>query len=205
MKIYWGILAAAALELTILANLVILDIAVFKKPKATSSQISTSAPQDCGEACMKYIQDSVEQAISALPQPTPVTIQKTTTIRTSGSSVKEFFIPLGSGSTENDQWEDITGAEAYIDTGSYSQIQTAYFEVSMRIPTKNGTVYARLYNVTDKHPVWFSEVSTESDISKFVATQIKLDPGNKQYRVQMKTTLRYTSLLDFARVKIITK
>lgn len=203
MKLKWGIIFAAALELTILVNLIILDIAVFSK-RGTKEVLTTSASPKCEETCIKEIQDSVQAAVAALPLPTPITVAKTT-VRTVGSNVKEFFVPLGSGSTQNDQWEDITGAEAYIDTNSYSSINTVYFEVSMKIPTKNGTVYARLYNVTDKHPVWFSEVSTDSDTSKFVASQIKLDPGNKQYRVQMKTTLKYTSLLDFARVKIITK
>ncbi len=203
MKLRWGMIFAFAIELAILVNLVVIDIALFA-PKKSGNVISVPVQESCGEACRQEIQESVQAAVAAIPLPSPVTIQKTTT-RTTSSSVKEYFIPFGSGSTQNDQWEDISGVEAYIDTASYAQIQTVYFEVSMGIPTKNGVVYARLYNVTDKHPVWFSEVSTDSDTSKLVATQIKLDNGNKQYRVQMKTTLKYPSILDFARVKIITK
>lgn len=202
MRLRWGMILAVALVLTILANLIILDIALFV-PKKGVSTVNLPVQTNCSEDCRQQIQDQVNSAVAALPLPTPVTMQKTT-VKTA-SAVKEFFIPLGSGSTKNDQWEDIAGVEAFIDTNGYTSIQTVYFEVSMHIPTKNGTVYARLYNVTDKHPVWFSEVSTDSDVSKQVSAQIKLDSGNKQYRVQMKTTLRYPSLLDFARVKIITK
>lgn len=202
MKLQWGIILAAALELAMVVNLVILDIVLFV-PKKAAPSVNLPVQTTCGEDCRREIQESVQAAVAAMPLPTPITTK--TTQRTVASGVKEFFVPLGSGSTQNDQWEDIAGVEAYIDTNSYAQIQTVYFEVSMGIPTKNGVVYARLYNVTDKHPVWFSEVSTDSQTSKLVATQIKLDPGNKQYRVQMKTTLKYPSILDFARVKIITK
>lgn len=203
MKLQWGLIVSAAIELAILVNLIVLDVIIFS-PKQKIPSFTTLNQTSCGEDCRQEIQESVQAAINALPPASPTIIAKTTT-KTQASSVKEYFIPLGSGSTQNNQWEDIPGVEAYIDTNSYSQIQTVYFEVSMGIPTKNGVVSARLYNVTDKHPVWFSEVSTDSDTSKLVATQIKLDPGNKQYRVQMKTTLSYTSVLDFARVKIITK
>lgn len=204
MKLQWGILLAAAIELAVLVNVIILDI-VLLSPKKTSQTV-TALPSSitCGEDCSKQIQEQVSSVVAALPLPSSSTTQKTAA-KTTKSSVKEFFIPLGSGSTTNDVWEDITGAEAYIDTNSYTNIQTVYFETSMHIPTKNGIVYARLYNVTDKHPVWFSEVSTDSDTGKLVTAQIKLDSGNKQYRVQMKTSLKYSSLLDFARVKIITK
>jgi hypothetical protein len=204
MKLQWGLIASAAIELAILVNLIVLDVIIFS-PKQKLPSLTLPSQSECGEECRQEIQESVQAAINALPPASPTVIQKTTTTRQTSSSVKEYFIPFGSGSTQNNQWEDIPGVEAYIDTKSYAQIQTVYFEVSMGIPTKNGVVSARLYNVTDQHPVWFSEVSTDSDTSKLVTTQIKLDPGNKQYRVQMKTTLSYTSVLDFARVKIITK
>ena len=58
-------------------------------------------------------------------------------------------------------YEDILSAEAYIDTGNYSSIKQAVVELFLRNPTGNGRIYAKLYNVTDKHDVWFSEVFTE--------------------------------------------
>ncbi len=200
MKLHWGILFLALLEVTIVANLLILDLSVFSPRTERGKTVQVSS---CSPACLTAINQAVKDTSRPPATPTTITIEKTVAGRP--ASVKEFFIPLGPGSTQNDQWEDITGAGAYIDTGSYANIQTVYFEVSMRIPTKNGTVYARLYDVTDKHPVWFSDVSTSSDTSTFVAAKIKLDQGNKQYRVQMKTTLKYPSTLDFARIKIITK
>lgn len=142
-------------------------------------------------------------------QATASSNKKTTTqvIQAKSSSAdKEFYIPLGAGQTTNDQWEDVAGLTAYIDSTKYSKIKTVTFEASMRIPTANGIVYARLYNATDNHPVWFSEVSAFSNTSSlFVSPPITLDTGNKLYKVQMKTSLKYESILDQARVHILTQ
>ena len=112
---------------------------------------------------------------------------------------------MGTGSTEKSEWEDVAGSDVYVDTANFTNIKTVYFEVSMHIPTKNGIVSARLFNVTDKHPVWYSDVSTAEDVSTFGASQITLDSGNKLYRAQLKTTLQYPSVLDNARIKILTQ
>jgi hypothetical protein len=191
MKIHWIIILLSFICLAILVNLVMLDIRVFSPAPDIKPLVITK---------------TIEIPVTPMPAPSPVTqIIEKQIISTPPTQVKESFIPFGSGTTQNDQWEDITGAEAYIDTNNYSNMQTVYFEVSLHIPTKNGIAYARLYDVTDKHPVWFSDVSTTSDTSQLVSAKIKLDKGNKHYRVQMKTTLRYPTSLDMARVKIITK
>ncbi len=119
---------------------------------------------------------------------------------------KEFYISFGSAQTSSDQWEDAQGLSAYIDSTKYGAISSVTFETTMQIPTANGKVYAQLYNATDAHPVWFSEVSMEGNIAKLViSSPIHLDQGNKLYKVQMKTTLRAVSLLNQARIHIITQ
>ena len=75
----------------------------------------------------------------------------------------------------------------------------------MRIPTGNEVAYARLFNVTDKHPVWFSEVSLEGGTPQLLISQpVAFDSGRKLYQVQMKTSLKYTAILDQARLHITT-
>ena len=209
MKLHWDAIVFAGIELAILVNLVVLDIALFGQsrpasPQATVVATSSIPATGCNEECKQQIDRAVATALASLPSPSQVAPQKQTVSPTS-QSTKEFYVPFGSGTTQNDQWEDVPGVVSYIDTNNYTNIQTVYFEVSMNIPTKNGIVSARLYNATDKHPVWYSEVSTDSNVSKLVATKVKLDSGNKQYQVQMKTSLRYASILDFARIKILTK
>ncbi len=201
----------------IIGNLVILNVFFFQQrneEKIVTNSVPLSTPESfpmdgCGPACQRVLERKIENiadavaTIAALPQPSTSTTKATAT---KAPQPLENYVPLGTGSTTNNEWEDISGAEGYINTQSYPNISTVYFETSLRIPTKNGRVYARLYNVTDKHPVWNSEVSTDQDKSTFVGSSpITLDAGNKVYRVQMKTTLQYESILDFARVKIITK
>lgn len=137
------------------------------------------------------------ERVVATPQPTSVVQQ------TGATSVKELFVHLGSGSNNTDDWADVTGAEAYIDSTKYGKIKSVVFEASINIPTGNEVAYARLYNVTDKHPVWFSEVSHEGGGAVLLTSNpITLDSGNKLYRAQMKTSLKYLANITTARVKI---
>jgi len=76
----------------------------------------------------------------------------------------------------------------------------------MRIPTANGRVYAKLYNVTDKHDVWYSEVWVEGSTSyRAETTSINLSSGRKLYRVMMKSQMSNEVVLDLARLKIVLK
>jgi len=149
----------------------------------------------CPEACLKVIADTTGQITSS---PSATTFPS--------STVKEVYIPLGTGSTKSQDWEAINGAEAVIDLANYPQIKSIIFEASMRIPTANGRVYAKLYNVTEQHDVWYSEVSSEGPVSKREESkEISLASDRKLYRVMMKSTMGYEALLDSARIKIILK
>lgn len=119
---------------------------------------------------------------------------------------KEFYIPLGSGTTAKSDWEDLTATETVIDPANYGMIKEAYFIASLKNSTQNGQVEAQLYNVTDKHPVWNSQVIMNGPISQTITSPvITLDRGNKLYRVQLKSTLGYAVSLDNAKIKIISK
>lgn len=121
----------------------------------------------------------------------------------SSSSVKDFYISFGSGSNANDDWQNVSGLQAYIDSNSYGNIKQVIFEASLHIPTGNEIAYVRLFNVTDKHPVWFSEMSLDGGEAKLLTSRpITLDPGNKLYQVQMKTQLKFTANLDQSRLHI---
>lgn len=213
---------ATVFGIFVIANLLLLNYVVFR---VLPNRISLSGPQiteqstpsptvidTCGIACKAYIQSQISEidtkiatiaAKTPAPTKTAPAVTRATPVPVSGA--KEFFIPMGTGSTTKSDWEDVAGSDVYVDTNNFTGIKKVYFEASMHIPTKNGTMYARLYNVTDKHPVWYSDVSTDKETSTFVSSTFTLDPGNKQYRVQLKTTLQYQSLLDNARIKILTQ
>ena len=163
------------------------------EPSFTPSPISLST---CPASCLSLI----NEATMSIRLPTPAPSIKTTPV---GSSVKEFFISFGSGSTRAGDWEDVGGLGAYIDSGKYGKIKSVVFEAAVAIPNGNQGVYVRLFNATDKHPVWFSEVYHEGGNPKLlISSPITLDAGNKLYQAQMKTTLKDLANLNQARIKI---
>lgn len=204
----------------VVTNLIIVDFAVFQfryalenKTKLTAVNTVTSVPtlvDSCGSACQATIDAKISQAIK--PQPTVAGVlvkqEKVPTV-TSGaitvaSSVKEYYVSFGAGSGNASDWTDVPGLQLYIDSTKYSGIKNVTFEAALRVPTANGTIYARLYNVTDKHPVWFSDVSAQGATSQLqISKAITLDSGNKLYQVQLKTTLQFESVIDQSRVHII--
>jgi hypothetical protein len=168
----------------------------------TSTQIIPATSS--GEVCLKCRED-IDEIKKVIVKLTPASPSFTSIPQTSESQVKEVFIPLGAGGkVQTNDWQDVSGMSATIDSANYSKIKSVTFEISMRIPTANGIVYARLFNKTDKHPVWYSEVSSEGPLSTTKqASNISLDTGNKAYQVQMKNTLKYESIADSAQLKII--
>lgn len=118
------------------------------------------------------------------------------------SSVKEYFIPFGAGTSSANDWTDVPGLTAQIDFGNYQHVKEIHFEASIGIPTANETASVRLFNETDKHPVWYSEIMLTN--GQFVSSSpIVYDIGSKTYQVQMKTSLSYAANLIQSRLHII--
>lgn len=198
-------------------NLVALDMWVVQDKKVTDAEKNVTSdiqtpivqitPTDVGTcplSCVSQIQEATASVNLALPKTTVVPTPSPTTTSVA-SFVREFYVPLGSGSNATDDWADVPGAQAYIDTTQYGSIKNVVFEASVSIPTGNQKAYVRLFNATDKHPVWFSDVSMEGGTGQLlISNSIALDSGNKLYKVQMKTSLKYTANLTQARVRITT-
>lgn len=199
------------LIILMLANLVYLDFIAFRETDIDtkepviqpSNEPSQNSSQDINQMCpTTCLAQIYEATASAKKTSTPSTNKAATS---SVSQTKEFFVSFGSGSNATSDWEDVSGLKAYIDSTKYSSIKTVVFEASVRIPTGNEVAFVRLFNETDKHPVWFSDVSLEGGEAKLlVSSPITLDQGNKLYKVQMKTSLKFTAILDQARIHITT-
>lgn len=200
----------------VLLNLLFLDFVIFDRQPAQIIEKTVPIPvisNVCPASCLSEISQATKSATLSIkptspptggltPTPTPV---PPTQVPISSSLVKEFFVPFGTGSNSSDDWQDIAGLKATIDPANYGNIKSVVFEASVRIPTGNETAYVRLYNATDKHPVWFSDVSLEGGTPQLLISKpITLDSGNKTYQVQMKTSLKYPAFLDQARLHIIT-
>jgi hypothetical protein len=193
----------------ILINTLFLDVQLSKGQKTEVVEKTVQVPiisDSCPASCMSEISNATQSVTFAKPIPTPIPTLtvKTTSVIQPQSLVKEFFVPFGAGSNSSDDWQDIPGLSAMLDSANYKNIKTVTFEASVRIPNGNEIVYVRLYNATDKHPVWFSEVSVEGAAPQLLISKpITLDGGNKTYQVQMKTSLKFLAFLDQSRLHII--
>lgn len=181
----------------------------YKPPQAVSTKIVSQSPAFPQNPQILQVPQAVLNQLANLEK----TVQEATKSSISANtkvtvvpSAKEYFLPIGSGTNQTDDWEDLTGLQIQIDTTKYSTIKSAVFEASVRIPSKNEWAYVRLFNITDKHPVWFSEVYFPggSDPKLLVSSPITLDAGVKTYQVQMKTQLKFPSYLDQSRIHITT-
>lgn len=194
----------------ILGNLFILDLKIFypQSPLFLSEAIinPTPAPTDlsCPTSCVALLNQVISSPSARVGSlevttPSPIASQKTTTTR-------ETYIPLGNGSTQKSDWDDLIATETIINPSAYGTFGQAYLTYSLRNPTQNGQVEARLYNATDKYPIYGSNVIMNGPVSQTINTgSFPLPDGNKLYRVQLRSTLSYPVYLDNAKIRIVTE
>lgn len=135
-----------------------------------------------------------------IPTPTPTSIPMPT------SELREYFIPLGQGSGSFSDWTVVPGIGAKINIANYGKIEKAYFEVTVRIPTGNQTVYVRLYNANNFQSIANSDLTLSGGTSTLLTSQpITLTDGENLYQVQLKTQLQYSTYIDQARIRIVSR
>lgn len=184
------------LVVVLLLNILYLNFAFLKKEKQDiSSKSSTSVtPTNTGSE------------ITVIPTQTQTAIPTSSQTSQTSSAVKDYFIPLGSGTNQTSDFNDVAGATASVDFGGYQNIKEIRFEASVNVPTANQSVTVRLYNSTDKHPVWNSEVNMNGGASSYLNSEpLIYDIGLKTYQVQMKTQLKYLTNLTQSRIHILLK
>ncbi len=194
-----GFLVTGIVILILLANVVYLNFILVKDKSVTSSNISVS-------------QSSLP---SSSPFPTALQTPASTSTATSQSnsptiavqnSIRDYFIPLGSGTNQTSDWADVPGAQATVDLTQYQNIKEVRFEASVSVPTANESVSVRIFNQTDRHPAWNSEVTMLGGSSAYLtSSSITYDTGSKLYQVQMKTQLQAPANLTQGRIHIILK
>jgi len=169
----------------LLINTLMLDGVILWLIQSRGSVLGTTSVDTCPSACIARINQVAG--------------------RTSTTGVKEYFVPLGSGTNATDEWTDVAGASALVDTTAYGKLKKVTFEATVSQPVSSQKIWVRLYNATDKHPVWYSEVTTDNaGPILLTSAAITLDTGNKLYQVQMKTQLKGLTNLTQSRIHIAT-
>ncbi len=186
-----------------LANLLILDVLIFRTDEnddseqalaSVSESESEQQTQDsCGEDCQDYIDEQISQLkTDVIPQ----NIQS--------NSVEEVYIPLGTATTQFANYQSVPGLEAQIDLTKYPNIATATFEASVTNPNASQQVWLQLFDATNNHPVWYSQVTYQGGgSSTLISSPITLSTGNVTYQVQAQTQLQAPTQITNARVHLI--
>lgn len=191
-----GFIIVGAIILFLLANVIFLNLAIVKNKSTSGNIILTPTP-------LATIYASASPTMIASPTPSPIS---SVVPKSSVSVIKDYFIPLGSGSNQAGDWTDVQGAQVTVDLGQYQDIKEIHLESSIDVPTANGTVSIRLYNTTDKHPVWNSEVTANANMGLYlVSSALTYDSGSKLYQVQIKTQLKVLANLSQSRIHVIVK
>jgi len=187
----WHIFFKRLVEIIVVVNIALLNILAFRSfpsytaSAAVSHNVQTPAPTP---------------TIVVNEQITPVPAIVQTIMQPSGA--KELFVPLGTGQSTATDWTNVPGVIASVDSTKYTGIKQVTFEANITVPTANETVEVQLYDMTDEHPVWNSQMTMTGTTQYLVSSPITLDSGNKLYQVQMKTQLQYPATLDLARIHI---
>lgn len=188
------------ISLILAINMIILNLVVVNKKTAANLVIASetttqeSADQYCDQVCQDSIMATLLQRL-----PTPDTkIIETVLQPIRGSS--EIY--LGQAEINSQTWIAVPGTKVTIDTNMTGTSQ-ALVTYTVSIPTANGTVEAKLVNLTDQHDVWNSQVTGETDRVSILEKTITLSPGSNQYQLYMRTSMPYQAILHSARIRFL--
>lgn len=194
----WKRFVILGVEIFFGINVVLLDILIFTQSHAGTVSLVAQHVQNTTPTPIPTQEPSPSLDIP----PTSIPIVQNPIVQTN-SSIKELFVPLGSGQTDHTDWTDISGALGYIDSSAYTNIKKTVLEATVSIPNGNETAWIRLFNKTDGHPVWNSETSWGGGNVQFIISHpISLDTGNKLYQVQVKNQLPSSAVVTNARMHI---
>jgi len=191
-------------------NLVYLDLKVSNllsfrsNSKVIYSPVAVNNPQVNQNICPQSCLTQIAQATASAAKPTPVPLIKTSVNQ--AEAAREYYIPFGSGSGNYSDWTDIPGLAAFVESTSYSNVKSITFEASLHIPTGNEIASVRLVNATDGRVIANSELNFNGNTDSVLLSspQITLDYGQKLYKVQLKTQLQSTAVVDQSRIHITT-
>ena len=183
---------------------------VYQKPKELVTQTPPQYIDQCGEECKKQIADSLSlslSTISAVPKETTVPVTVVVTPVPTKTKTQTAYIPIaGPLSSTSKDWYDLAGTDFYLNFNTdYGKTAYANWDASLKIKDGNGTVYARIYDVTNKIAVNGSEisVSNKGDLTQVVSGGLSFWSGNNLYRVQLKSLNGFEVTFGGGRVKII--
>lgn len=181
----------------------------FKEAGETLVEEDKVATDSCGLVCQKEIEEKIKEELAKMPSPAGQSSvspspQKQYLPEPSSTQSKVLYIPLvTSGSVSSVTWVDITPSEFYFDLGNYPGTKEVRFETYL-LSLNNDMVYSRLYDVTNKRGVDFSDLQTNaSSFTRVESSAMKIWRGNNKYTVQLRSVNGTQAQLKDAKLKIM--
>lgn len=141
---------------------------------------------------------SLEQQLAELQEK----VNATPTPNSSSSSVKEAWLPIGSGSTTSTDWTSVDSAIVTLDLGKYPAVKEAYWEGALSII--GGNASARLINQSGGGVISGSEISHNSSKSTWkTSAQLSLPAGKSTIVVQLRSSSSEKAELANSRLHLI--
>lgn len=201
----------------VVSNLLALDFFWFTGKNFTKSNLAANTEvsepktiQDsCGSICQETVTEKIKEELAKI---TPLAGQSSLIIPTSkpvaqptANGKKVLYIPLVTeGKTVLTAWTDIVPSDFYFDLTNYSGAKEVRFETYLLAVNGSAKVYARLYDVTNKRGVDYSELYTANDtFTRLESGGISIWRGNNKYTVQLRSENGTEVQLKEAKLKII--
>lgn len=169
-------------------------------PAITQVEITQTSSEQLNELGEKV--DQLEQQVTELQQTSSTQTQSVTTQVTTHSTVKEYAVFLGSGSTTSTNWIDLLSAQGEIDLSKYGSVVDVRFEGTLSII--GGEVRARIINVTTGQIITESEIYHNNNTYTWrTSSSMPLQAGNNLYRVQLRSSSGELAKIESSRIKIL--
>jgi len=216
------IVVGSILGVLIIVNILFLDwwfFSIRKQGSGSSEEGETKenlfwpekvATDSCGLVCQKVIEEKIQEELARMPSlagqssvlPTVSQIKPSVVPTTSQSRV--IYIPLvTSGTVSSISWTDIVPSEFYFDLVNYPGAKEVRFEAYL-LSLNNDLIFARLYDVTNKRGVDFSDLQTNSSsFTRVESSAMKIWQGNNKYTVQLRSVNATQAQLKDAKFKIM--
>ncbi len=166
-------------------------------------------PENCALTCQQTISEKIQEELAKISPSagqSSVLPTKTLTVKTpTTGQQKILYIPLvNDGSTVLTTWIDIVPSDFYFDLESYPGAKEVRFETYLLAVHGSAKVYTRLYDVTNKRGVDYSDLSTANGVfSRLESRAITIWRGNNKYTVQLRSENGTEVQLKEAKLKIV--
>lgn len=200
------IILAGIAGLLAVGNLVFLDWQYFSKsdiappPVIQIQEENKIATGSCQLECQEIINEEIKQELAKLP----ALAGQSSVSPAVPNKPKIVYIPLVTdGSVSSVDWADIIPSEFYFNLADYPGVREVRFEAFLS-SANDDPGYARIYDVTNKRGVDFSDLPfNKSAFTRVESGKMVVWSGNSKYTVQLRSVNATKVLIKDAKLKVL--